>query len=363
MPTTLKKIIGLNIKTRVCVTIGCDPEFEVRNLANDRVAGDIAYRSINTSSVSHTASQIGLDGNGRTLELRPAHSLREQDVVKTIQESVERITACGYRLDVEGLYEPLGGHIHIGVSDPTVREQIKLHHVAVHLVTLFDDFLGRKILGLSGKARRDYRRLHQWRNQNWGIEYRTPPAALFHNPIMTELGMRIIRRLTEAFISAAELTYTAPPKEDDYVVLGILTKEEYCLFIKMISALRKKKKSPEPMMSLWGKAATPVKVLYKDEWASNIRQLFEIGLGAGLNHTSLNGKVVVLYGLSVNRGEVATIPVEGYGIWSHPYPTEGGRLIPIGLPYNLRMGKGDAVREKVDIALKAIIEEVKRVCA
>jgi len=149
----------------VAFKLGADPEFE-------ELLQENGYEPIYTNRTGlEIEDEIGCDGAGAQLELRPKPANTPKELVKNIKQLIELIPP----VSVKGDKYPIGGHIHIGL--PFKFEYIEL----------LDDFLGRRFLNLSGMARAGYKKLGSYELKPWGFEYRSLPSACYTTPELLRL--------------------------------------------------------------------------------------------------------------------------------------------------------------------------------
>lgn len=209
--------------SRTIVTVGCDPEFEIVHNSSV-VAPPQGYKSQHTTAIT---TKIGLDGAGNQLELRPSPSTSEDEVCRELAFLMSRLNDP---ISTVGHAYPLGGHIHLGVGQP--------YYPHKDLIFLLDYFLGLPTLSASGSARGSYKSLGAWEQKNWGFEYRTPPAAVFQNPTICRIAMKIARNITEKYINEDEfvlnnckygfsVSNSGRPTEEEFRACTGLTADEY----------------------------------------------------------------------------------------------------------------------------------------
>jgi len=282
------------------ITVGCDPEFEVVNLENNEI--------INAEEVikGNTSTKIGVDGSGDQVEVRPDAGTPIQ-VTQNIRNLIKKFSVDypNYDLTDRGDDYPLGGHIHIGVGmnyEPPSK-----------LVELFDDFIGRPTLRLSGEARSDYRELGQVRVQPHGFEYRTCPAATFQNAAISCIIMKLAKNLTRKFIDEQEMTYRNNPTIEDYIRVGGLSKSQATYYWNFC---RTSFKPAESIVAAWRIKKVPVEfyeptLVFKDSWNPEAKALIQRMLTRG-NIKFRQQFIIEYYGLKERRGtNLCTI-----GTWS-----------------------------------------------
>ena len=316
-----------NKKPRITVTIGCDPELEVTK--NSRVV----RADTNLGIRDYTSTEIGCDGASAQLEFRPKPGTPQQ-VVKNIRHLVKKFASNYENLDLtdEGAKYPLGGHIHIGIGrriDPT-RD----------LITILDDFIGRPTIDLSGKARGSYKNLGMTRSQPHGFEYRSTPASIFQEPMMTFIVFKLAKNLSERYFNQEDFLYNDAPTIEDYVKVGGLSEREAYYFMKFCNSYKPQKS----IRASWKVKAAPVNeaafrpisVEFHDDWSEENRT----------NLTNIINETIQLdydfritfYGLAQERGNcLCTIPVEGLSRYDGLRNTWPERHhLNIGVSYDLR---------------------------
>ena len=153
------------------IKVGSDPELE---LWKKETLRDARSELIEVYGHQNFMSRgIGTDGCSNTMEFRPRPGTYIQHV-KNLEGLIRKIKADApeFSLRVKGDSRPLGCHIHIG----------GIFDIESRLVEIFDYYVGRVAKRKNGAARGGYGRLSDWREQPWGIEYRTPPAAIIYRP-------------------------------------------------------------------------------------------------------------------------------------------------------------------------------------
>jgi len=127
---------------------------------------------------------IGVDGAGYPLELRPVPSESPKTLVVNVGHlllAVPKVVG-GYPSTMCEAFA-IGGHVHIGgIGRDDLRD----------VVAALDNTLGDIFYDLnpSVRIRQGYGRRGDWRQQRWGVEYRTPPSSIWSHPkvALTFLG-------------------------------------------------------------------------------------------------------------------------------------------------------------------------------
>ncbi len=154
--------------------LGADPEFCC-------VDGEVLYNANNFSTLTDS-SELGRDGSGVPLEVRPNPEVEPLNLVKNIGEIFKRailkepdLTNYEWRAGAVVKEHPTGGHIHFGIKD--IYDDIQ--RAAYYL----DQYVGATSLLLEnpveGKKRRynfNYGKRCDHRAQHHGMEYRVPSS-------------------------------------------------------------------------------------------------------------------------------------------------------------------------------------------
>lgn len=200
----------------VAITIGADPEFQVMYKMENRLSVIRADEAMRFPR-AHT-SKIGLDGCTAVLEIRPDPS----DDIDTEIENIRPLIAHCPLINSCGDVYAIGGHLHAGYGFMYTPPQ--------SLLSLLDVFLGIPTVLLSGAARGGYAKLSAYERKQHGFEYRTPPAAIFRNPEICKLSMKIFKNVCERFSSCKSFIVPERIERVDkfhYVINDILTADEY----------------------------------------------------------------------------------------------------------------------------------------
>lgn len=194
------------LKTKkISFTIGADPEFAIyRRLANgaSRVicAGDMLadrYRLRDKlggglcdqgGKSVFDLNQMGEDGSGSPCELRPSPTKDPLELVheiaKILRDAVmgsEQMYRAEWVAGSWGRSMSLGGHIHFGVKyNYTVHAQVVER---TRVLKALDEYLGVPLMLIEGvkegtNRRTRYGYASDFRDQPWGLEYRTPGSWL-----------------------------------------------------------------------------------------------------------------------------------------------------------------------------------------
>lgn len=340
----------------VKVTVGCDPEFELVRIGVEPVF--VAACNV-ISEPGGGGGELGVDGAGTPIEVRPRASEDPAEVVRSIRSIFERFARRYPTYDGSPVGEkhPVGGHIHIGVGRPW--------DPPMEVVQVLDDFIGRSFKKLNGPARCDdsfYGRLGDVRTQPHGFEYRTPPAAIFAEPRVAEIVLKLARNLVDRVLNSPPsevIRYSRPPTVADYVNVGGLTREE----VRYLNTIvRQWKTAGVPRSIRWGwglpePEPAELEVRFGDDWAEDAWRYYQNQLLAQAQERGIGrGIVLYLYGLGASRGEVATIAIEGFEVLVpppiDPHPQPGHYAV--GLPRVARVEP--TWREHADRVIEAILD-------
>ncbi len=181
----------------VTITFGADPEFElVRGRRIVRASG-----AVPRGEVQLPWGAIGVDGAGDPLELRPAPATTPRELVDNVGRlllSVPKLIG-GVPSTMCEMY-PIGGHLHIGFDTPAVRRYDE------NIVKAIDGELGAVFFSLNSRRRLEsyYGRRGDWRTQEWGVEYRTPPAAIWCHPEVALAFLEGVAHVVNALVREGE---------------------------------------------------------------------------------------------------------------------------------------------------------------
>jgi hypothetical protein len=170
------------------LTLGADPEFELILGGQVVSASGILHRDIHLPW-----GEIGVDGSGRPLELRPLPSETARGLVMNVGRLLVAVPALtgGVPSTACEVYA-VGGHIHLGFE--LIPGQL--------VVSAIEDALGDIFYGLNSRTRLDegYGKRGDWRSQNWGVEYRTPPSAIWSHPMVALTFVGAIKWVVQGLI-------------------------------------------------------------------------------------------------------------------------------------------------------------------
>jgi len=298
------------------ITIGADPEFE---LVDD--AGEL-YTANNFVSCTRD-SEIGVDGAGDQVEIRPSPGT-PVEVTKNIKKLVSKFSKRYpyFQLSDAGNGFPLGGHIHVGIGHPFDPPS--------DLVTMLDDFVGRPTLNLSGRARSYYKKLSQVRSQPHGFEYRSPPSAIFQNPAITYIVLKLVKNLCRKFFDCEAMQYHDDPTIEDYVTVGGLTKPQATYFMKFCNSYQAK----NSIVASWKIMNKPT-VTFRNDWTTEAKKYYRTEFA---NCQFLVPFNIELYGIGRSNGDrlctIKTSYTEQYA--GKPIWNSKNNKISIGVSWDLR---------------------------
>jgi hypothetical protein len=155
------------------VTLGADPEFEL--VVGGRI---VSASSVLREDIRLPWGDIGVDGAGWPLELRPVPGKTARELVQNVGRLIVAVPKAvgGVPSSICEAYA-IGGHVHVGFkSDPGLAYR--------DIVKTIDDALGDIFYSLNTRTRisAGYGKRKDWREQYWGVEYRTPPSAVWSHP-------------------------------------------------------------------------------------------------------------------------------------------------------------------------------------
>jgi len=309
-------------------SLGTDPEFALIDIDGETVLAEDFYDSLE--------APIGRDGSGSQLELRPTPG----DIDTVVRSLKHLLSKVAKSFDVG--FDPhfsYGGHIHFGYGEPVTPTQ--------DFLDVLDDFLGRRTRDLV--ERYDYGRLSDYETKPWGFEYRTPSGAIFSNPKIARISLKIAKLIGERL--GQKIEYNYPVRLEDYVKLG-LTNEEALYFLDFT----KEKRQYSSILGFWkikskARARTFIKLYFSDEWHTEVKDQIRTAIREKFSTEEPREMIyITLYGLAEERGYVNTIPVKGYEVIEHSMANK----TTIGVARSIRMG------EDVDILIKALIDYINK---
>jgi hypothetical protein len=328
-------------KPKFKITFGSDPEFEILHLLSKQIIPASSVVKGGTSS----RDEIGVDGAGSQVEIRPAPSGNVNRFISNIRNILRRFASeyKGFTLSVQGDKYPLGGHIHLSVSPDE------------DIIKLLDNWIGRYVIDLSGVARGSYKKLGAIERKPWGFEYRTPPAAIFLKPSVLAAVLKIIKRVISAYYS--EQGISLYPVDEEIKRLGV--EKEWEVLNKFITKYHDLNKD---VLRQWRIATTKffVELIFKDDWQLQVkefvRELFFSRIDKRLIE-KLNKRgiyKILFYGLKKERGEVCNFKSRLFSMINHRYSINNG--IAFGFPWIIRMA--DELTDELKDKWLVLIDDV-----
>jgi hypothetical protein len=288
------------------ILLGGDPEFE----AYDPSTGNVVVAPAWQDSVPGVGS-IGLDGCRLVAELRPEPAQEPVTLYQRIRALAARWEEkTGLQVCLSGHRFPIGCHIHIGTGHP-----FRLVGDWGEFIKDLDLVLG-SLVNLSGAARERYRVRRAYEVKSWGVEYRTPPAAILACPELALWAFRAALAITRG---------DAPPKRSHHV--GRAVKE-----------LRAAIRSGEPFTWELRRLERRLTVTLSDRdtwsagWAAWLRDL----------QPRLRGQSVHFFGMAEHRGLATNwwrlAQTTGWALHQDVRsPSAPPNSFEIGLPYAVRV--------------------------
>ncbi|MFZ8810949.1 MAG: putative amidoligase domain-containing protein [Pyrobaculum sp.] len=313
------------------LTLGGDPEFEV---FKDGVL--VPACTVPIFRRGAFSGPIGLDGAEHIAELRPDPACSEEEYAENFLALAKRVKEEGVLLSVQGDYYPLGGHIHVGSSNPFVARALK--EGASSFIEALDDFVGRVLLPTSGEARGEYKNLGAYEFKEYGWEYRTPPASFYADPEVVRIVYKLTRNLVEVLLREGELSYEVledgRAKKEEYY--RFLTKEETEYFLSF--PLKWARREIVPFVPV---GELPAVILsFSGGWLEDMMRVFKEVL---INLPVKRPVRLVLYGIGRLSGDAFAIPTapEKWRLKGEfpKAPFINGALpeVWVGVPYRFRI--------------------------
>lgn len=361
--------------SRKRITVGTDPEFELVALNTGAV--------VNASNVVRTGTgatvEIGVDGAGGPVELRPRASANPITVVSRMKKLFQRFTRRypNYELSYAGDRYAIGGHIHVGIDNHRMSADLRRAHCVIA-----DDFFGRPLSSLNGSARGYYGQPGDHREQPWGTEYRVLAAGVFGDPELARIVMKGIKNIMANLLSKNSITYQTPPTVSNYRQVANLGVNEIQYLKEKVEAMGREERREKRAISKWGIAVNRqerptrrrvprgdglnavVTVQFQDEWnraqADHVRRgvLASSLMSVTYPEANVNPVRLVLFGLAEHRGYdvVAGITHSSLTPIAHPNARwdASTRTLYIGVGYNLRtttMGNVDALIQALRLGM------------
>ena len=341
-------------KTIFTVSMGCDPEFELISAQDGKVLD--AYETTNFD-IRNSHGNVGVDGSGDQIELRPEPGPPEE-VVKNIRGLLETFSdrySENFRLAASSDEFPCGGHIHIGVKPKPEENYFS------QLVSILDDFIGRPTMALNGPQRgqgRGYGSIGDWREQNHGMEYRTPPSSIFRKPEFATITLKLAYNLATSLANNLELEYTPSfPSIEELISVGQLTLGEAEKYVSECEKLAPT--SSECLLAAWEvevkKSIPKILLSFQDSWNEEVKLLLQREINE-YNLKVIKSMTLIFYGLHKKRGKVFTFEIPDKTIIKHPQ--NGLSPAHLGFPKYFRIGTGISMKDIEDTA-KAIVKYIK----
>jgi len=325
------KISERGKKRKIALTIGSDPEFEL--IEADKILYASKYFAGTDSD-----TEIGVDGAGDQVELRPRPSSNVEQHIRHVYELIKKFAELDrFDLSTKGDIYPLGGHIHVGGVEPTKD-----------VLTLLDDFLGVHVINLSGNARGSYKRLSAYEKKPYGFEYRSCPAAIFHNRRILRISLKIVKNVLEKLINKGSITYNYPVQDEDYYRHAKLTAAEYKYFKWFIENYRSKL-ADQTLLYAWrvrkGNKPKPIYNLTisdNDTFSDQIRQAL-----LAIPERFRLRKNIYIFGLHERRGNVYTFPTKLGGRTSAFDPCVFETKVSVGIAYQTRITTDEKIIKRL----------------
>ena len=311
---------------QVDITLGADPEFEVFN--NEGIMNASGHHYLgNLHSPTSSQTPLGLDGAGTVAELRPAPADSPYELVYNLSTIMKEAEQHSINFTTKGDTHATGGHIHAGFSSGENNFPDK------NLEYLLSVLLLNPVKCLNGKARGSYASRTPFESKPYGFEYRLLPAAIFENPVMAYLTLKIFKGIVDDYFSGKTITISQRNSYKNYK--NWISEKEYKDWNTMIKTLRSHERPIMNCVGFWIdnpeiiNPTAPKNVSYSsDIFFSEVRE----HLSREFNQYN---QKIVFFGLSRDRGNVVfNIEVEGYK--SIDYNVRDSNSLYIGLPYDIR---------------------------
>jgi hypothetical protein len=339
-------------KVEFSITIGGDPEFELIDVSGEVVEAHGA----NEFRIFESCGNVGVDGSGDQIELRPEPGPPEV-VVDNIRQLLEHFNEHygeKYKLAASSSTYPCGGHIHIGITPlPDESYYDKLSKI-------LDHFIGKPTRGLNGPARKSdneygYGRIGDWRSQDHGMEYRTPPSAVWKNPEFTRIVLKLTYNLATSLSNNLEIEYDSSNLTvQDLTDIGGLLEDEVSQYLS--ECQNSAPDSNECLLAAWGiekKVPKPkIRVTYNEDWNYEVKRI----INSEFRKVEVSKNVhIILYGLNKERGNVYTFPLSGKQEIPHPISSLGWNHF--GFSRRFRDGSTtiSVIREAVKVITQVVL--------
>lgn len=172
-------------KNIVDFTVGTDSEFLIVHPRTNRLVLAEDYVTLE--------DDLGKDANGRSWEVRSLPSKNPVTVVQSIKDIMQKAVIdnpefFGWKWVAASFFKglPLGTHVHFGLNKRIINpkdacEQFLDHYVGAITLLLEDkkEGVARRAYDKSPAGHDvSYGKAGQFRNKNWGFEYRTPSCCM-----------------------------------------------------------------------------------------------------------------------------------------------------------------------------------------
>ena len=333
-------------ENEIQISLGCDPEYE--GLFNGVIS---RARDMSWNQNSH----VGIDGAGDQIEFRPSPSSSPDGFVDSLRSCYKFVADQSINLSTVGNKYPLGAHIHIGVGMPDVSIGDP------NITKLFDLFLGKHLMRLSGEARREYKQLGQLRKKPHGFEYRSLPTAVLHTPEIAKAVANISQVIAKRYYSGYE-TVSSDRGATIKQMVEIGIPEEDARLVKNWKDMYREVCTQSPLTFWLGEDYGTVEeafipsIQFGDDWHSGARDIF---IDLLPQREQLRGSVL-FFGLSVERGDVTFgYEAPGYTATSESFSHMSGRAdFVFGIPKKIR--DGQITTRELEEHLKNIISMIKK---
>ncbi|MHA1274971.1 MAG: putative amidoligase domain-containing protein [Promethearchaeota archaeon] len=342
-------------KENYSIKIGIDAEFECINYKGALyTAEELGYDT--------TTDEIGCDGSGEQLEIRPSASENVDKLINNIRQLLMNFNYESYdnfRLSISGHYLPLGAHIHFGIP-----EKFQFKEIYRKIVQVLDDFIGIPLTRLNGKARGSYSGLGHYRTKPWGFEYRTVPSGYLYEPEFARIVLKLAKGIVEYILNKKKIKYEFKYNSifiDKKYYLKFINEVEYLYFWNSINNLKYKIFDSDytPInYKRWGiNPDTNILIYFKDTWNNDIKEDLRKILSRIFKYKykdkDLEYPIILkLFGFAEYRGLVSNLKIADWQIidWS---------IGDVGLPYKFRVNKQCYFKYKKDV-IKTIISYLER---
>jgi len=329
-------------KPRFSITVGADPEFEVIDSS-----GRVVSASGIVKGGTDPRQEIGRDGAGSQVELRPKPESDLWKFIGNVRSLLKKFAEeyPGYRLSTQGDVYPLGGHIHLSVP------------VNNDIIRILDNWIGDKVIHLSGKARGSYKKLSAYETKPWGFEYRTPPAAVFLKPQVLFAVLKIMKAVLKEYFSCEGVSLYPTPEE----IARLKIEKEWKILNDFVKEYPKVSKDVLKQWRIKVKVEPRVDVIFRDDWAPEIRSyvssLLSERLGKLAKKLNMRGIYkVILFGFRSERGMVCNFESTVFDKIDFDYSVNSGEKA-FGLPYNVRVAElSDDLKKMWGVVAEEIIK-------